>query len=128
MATTPETGVTIVKANALCHLEELEQCASLGFDLDDEGQDQFFVVHINGQVNGWVNACPHVIGSPMAWRRNAYLDASKQWIQCHAHGALFDPSTGLCSEGPCKGKYLKRVGLVVGRNGQVRLDGQPVNF
>ena len=115
------------KAPDLCRLDALEQSGSLGFDLADEGQDQFFVVHVHGQVHGWMNACPHVQGSPMAWRRHAYLDASKQWIQCHAHGALFDPHTGLCTEGPCKGQYLKRVGLMVDEGGQVRLESQPIN-
>lgn len=127
MATTPEAGVTSTNANTLCKLDELEQCGSLGFDLVEEGQDQFFVVHVHGQVHGWLNACPHVEGSPMAWRRHAYLDASRQWIQCHAHGALFDPHTGLCTEGPCKGRYLKRVELLIGEDGQVRLEGHPIN-
>ena len=113
--------MTIVQPHVLCKVDELDPLGSLGFDLNEEGQDQFFVVQVQGQVHGWRNACPHVEGSPMAWRRHAYLDASRQWIQCHAHGALFDPHTGLCVEGPCKGRYLSRVKLLVSEDGQVRL-------
>ncbi len=117
--------MTTEPARQLCHIEELADPGALGFDLADEGQDQFFVVHVAGQVHAWRNACPHVADGPMAWRRHAYLDATRQWIQCHAHGALFDPHTGLCHEGPCKGRYLTPVTVRVTEDGHVNLHSQP---
>ena len=105
----------------LCHRSELADPGSLGFDLEDEGQDQFFVVRVGESIHAWRNSCPHVTGSPMAWRRHAYLDSSRNWIQCHAHGALFDPMTGACVAGPCVGQALVRVDVQVDAEGAVRL-------
>lgn len=47
----------------------------------------------------------------MAWRKDAYLSGDRRSIMCHAHGARFDPLTGLCTEGPCLGERLQPVPL-----------------
>lgn len=43
---------------------------------------------------------------------------------CHAHGARFEPDTGLCVQGPCRGQYLQRVNLEIGAQGEIRLASQ----
>lgn len=68
-----------------------------------------FVVRHRGRVQGWRNACPHVAGAPMAWRKDSYLSADAQHIVCSAHGAQFNIDTGLCTRGPCVGESLSRV-------------------
>lgn len=97
------------QAKWLCQLSDIEEGQSKGFFLNDDGNDQIFIVKHAGQVYGWKNACPHIDGAPMAWRKDAYMDASKQYIACHAHGALFEPVSGFCIQGPCKGKRLEKV-------------------
>ncbi len=105
----------------VCHVSRVAPGQALGVDLADEGRDQFFIVNHQGTLHAWRNACPHVDGAPMAWRRHAYLSADGQQVMCHAHGARFEPDTGLCVHGPCLGQHLQRVPLLVDDAGQVRL-------
>ena len=35
-----------------------------------------------------------------------FFTRDKRRIQCKAHGALYEPTTGVCVEGPCKGRSL----------------------
>jgi nitrite reductase/ring-hydroxylating ferredoxin subunit len=109
----------------LCHASRVAPGQALGVDLADEGRDQFFIVNHQGTLHAWRNACPHVDGAPMAWRRHAYLSADGQQVMCHAHGARFEPDTGLCVHGPCLGQHLQRVPLYVDDAGQVRLAPAP---
>ena len=111
MATTREAGSAALLR--LCRADEIGEAQSRGFDPDAEGQDSLFVVRWQGQLHGWRNACPHIDGAPMAWRRDAYLNAEGTRIVCHAHGAEFVPDTGLCVQGPCRGERLSRLELVV---------------
>jgi nitrite reductase/ring-hydroxylating ferredoxin subunit len=62
----------------------------------------------------------------MAWRKNAYLNADRSRIVCHAHGALFDIATGLCLLGPCLGQSLTAMPIVLRADGVIalRLDSQ----
>ncbi len=103
----------------LCRSDEIGEGQSRGFDPDDEGKDSLFVVRWHGQLHGWRNACPHIDGAPMAWRRDGYLNADGTRIVCHAHGAEFMPDTGLCVQGPCRGERLSRLELVVDANGEL---------
>ncbi|WP_315722731.1 MULTISPECIES: Rieske (2Fe-2S) protein [unclassified Bradyrhizobium] len=103
----------------LCRADEIGEAQSRGFDPDDEGQDSLFVVRWQGRLHGWRNACPHIGGAPMAWRRDAYLNAERTRIVCHAHGAEFMPDTGLCVQGPCRGERLIDIELVVDADGEL---------
>lgn len=105
----------------LCHGSELSDGQARGFWPDEDGQDRFFVVRYQGVLHAWRNACPHVPGAPMAWKRHAYLSPDGTQVMCHAHGARFEPATGLCVHGPCVGQSLQRVALSVDGDGLVRL-------
>lgn len=105
----------------LCHRDELANPGAKGFDPEGEGQDAFFIVRHGDAVRGWRNECPHVAGGAMAWRRDAYLDATGRHIQCSARGALFDAASGECIAGPCLGRHLTPVALQLGEDGQVSL-------
>lgn len=43
------------------------------------------------------------------------------FLQCSLHGALFDPTNGVCVRGPCIGKKLEQVNIVI-ENGVVYTD------
>ena len=100
----------------LCRIGEVPDGGSRGFDPGRTGQDTMFVVRQGGQVHGWRDACPHHGGTPMAWRKDAYLNAARDRIVCAAHGAQFDIATGICTLGPCLGQRLQPVQLVVHDN------------
>ena len=102
----------------LCHESALAEGQALGFDPDHRGQDTLILLRHQGHLHAWANVCPHQ-GVPMAWRRHAHLNASGTHVQCHAHGALFDPASGLCVQGPCLGQHLRRREIVVDEQGQI---------
>jgi nitrite reductase/ring-hydroxylating ferredoxin subunit len=91
----------------LCRLEDIPDGDSRGFDPLNLGRDTLFVVRRGESLHAWRDACPHIDGAPMAWRKNAYLNADRDRIVCSAHGALFDVATGKCLLGPCLGRFLE---------------------
>ena len=109
-------------AEPLCHANELAEGEARGFLPNEDGQDRLFLVRHRGALHAWRNSCPHVPGAPMAWKRHAYLSPDGSQVMCHAHGARFEPDTGLCVHGPCLGQRLQRVPLAVDEAGRVRLD------
>ena len=66
-----------------------------------------------------VNSCPHT-GGPLDWVEDQFLDLDRRHILCATHGALFRIEDGHCLAGPCKGKGLTAVAIVVAE-GEVRL-------
>ncbi len=38
-----------------------------------------------------------------------FFNHDKTHLQCHMHGALYEPDTGLCTAGPCEGSRLKEI-------------------
>ncbi len=104
----------------LCHLDDLPDGGARGFDPQRPGAAPMLVVRRGRQVHGYVDACPHQ-GTPLAWRRDAYLDAARERIVCAAHGALFEIGTGRCVLGPCLGDALTPVALTLTDDGEVHL-------
>ena len=96
----------------LCRMDELPDGDSRGFDPLRAGQDSVLLVRRGERVFAWRDACPHHGGTPMAWRKDAYLNADRTRIVCAAHGAQFDIETGVCTLGPCLGQGLQPVELV----------------
>ena len=105
----------------LCHINDLPDGGSRGFDPLCRGQDTLLVVRRGQRLSAYADACPHH-GTPMAWRKDAYLNAAGDRIVCAAHGALFDIETGLCVQGPCLGDSLAPITLIVHKDGEVHLD------
>ena len=95
----------------LCRLDEIVDGTARGFAIAGALRDTMFVVRRGDCVRGWLNACPHVDGAPLAWRKDAYLSADGQAIVCYGHGAVFDMNTGVCTKGPCLGQSLTPVYL-----------------
>lgn len=113
--------MTDAKRLWLCDVQDIPDRQARGFDPAGRGQDLFFVVRRGDRLHAWRNACPHIDGAPMAWRRHAYLSHDGEAIVCHAHGARFDIETGVCVLGPCLGETLERVALTVHDNGEVHV-------
>lgn len=104
----------------LCHIDELPDGGARGFDPGRSGQDTLLLVRRGAQVFAYADACPHH-GTPMAWRKDAYLNAARDRIVCHAHGAQFDIATGTCLLGPCLGQRLRPVTVHIHSGGELRL-------
>jgi nitrite reductase/ring-hydroxylating ferredoxin subunit len=104
----------------LCRLDDLVDGEARAFDLHATGHDIVFVIRRGDGVRVYRDACPHE-GTPMAWRRHEYLNAARDRIVCHAHGAQFEIDTGLCLLGPCLGQSLQRLDHRIDADGNVLL-------
>lgn len=103
----------------LCHESDVGEGCSRGFDPLGVGSDTMFLVRHQGRLHAWRNACPHIDGAPMAWRKDAYMNGRRTHVACHAHGAWFAPDTGLCVQGPCLGRSLESLAIEIDQQGQV---------
>lgn len=65
-----------------------------------------FVIRYDGRVHGYLNQCAHV---PMEldWAEGQFFESSGQYLMCATHGALYEPDTGRCVGGPCRGAVLR---------------------
>lgn len=102
------------RVHDLCRLDDIADPGSRGFEIDvgDELPLRLFVVHKNGVVTAYRNACPHT-GAPLEWTPDAFLDYDNSFIQCAIHGALFRIEDGACLRGPCVGQSLQPLSLHV---------------
>jgi nitrite reductase/ring-hydroxylating ferredoxin subunit len=105
----------------LCHLQDLPDGSSRGFDPTGSGRDTVLLVRQGAQVFAYRDACPHVQAAAMAWRKDRYLNAAGTRIVCHAHGAEFDIATGVCTLGPALGLALTPVAVATQPDGTVCL-------
>ena len=78
-----------------------------------------FAVRFCGTVRAYVNRCPHA-GTELDWQPGEFYEESGLYLVCSTHGALFEPSTGYCVAGPCRGASLEPL-QVREREGQVFL-------
>jgi nitrite reductase/ring-hydroxylating ferredoxin subunit len=105
-------------AYAICGFNEIPSQKAKGFKLsriDDDGTERAFnivIIRWGKQVFGYINRCPHD-GVNLDWERNSFLDSNGIRLQCGKHGALFELGTGMCIEGPPKGRCLQPVHLQV---------------
>ena len=67
-------------------------------------QVTLFFVRYQGRVRGYVNRCAHV-GVELDWENSFFTNAG-DLIMCARHGATYEPDTGVCVGGPCKGGRL----------------------
>lgn len=90
---------------------EVPEGSTKKFVLDCDGREiEGFVVNHGGAYHAFVNQCRHV-PMTMDWVENRFLTEDRCFVQCATHGALFEPATGLCVEGPPAGKSLYRIPL-----------------
>ena len=92
----------------LCPSEALENGGlAQVFDVLYGGQTcRAFAIRFKGQVHAYLNRCAHV-AMEMDYQEGRFFDASQEWLICATHGALYEPSTGHCTGGPCKAGLIK---------------------
>jgi len=70
------------------------------------GEERGFAIRHLGKVHGYVNRCPHT-GTELDWQLGEFFDLAGLYLVCSTHGAIFEPKTGLCVAGPCRGASLE---------------------
>ena len=63
----------------------------------------------DGSVRGYLNMCPHR-GQPVDLGDGQLFTRGGR-LECQAHGAYFEPDSGLCVAGACPGRSLTRLTL-----------------
>jgi nitrite reductase/ring-hydroxylating ferredoxin subunit len=64
-----------------------------------------FLINHHGDFHAYVNRCRHMT-TPLDFIRNEFFSKDRRYLMCYTHGALYEPATGLCVGGPCKGESL----------------------
>jgi nitrite reductase/ring-hydroxylating ferredoxin subunit len=67
-----------------------------------------FAVRHGGVAYAYLNRCAHR-SVELDWEPGRFFDAEKRWLICATHGALYDPASGSCIAGPCRGGALRPV-------------------
>jgi len=84
-----------------------------------DGEEKGFAIRHAGRVRAYVNRCPHM-GTELDWEPGEFFDLAGLYLVCATHGALFEPGTGSCIAGPCRGAALEPLATREA-NGQVFL-------
>jgi nitrite reductase/ring-hydroxylating ferredoxin subunit len=83
------------------------------------GVEKGFAVRHRGKACAYVNTCPH-LGTDLDWQPGEFFEAAGLYLVCSTHGALFEPGSGFCIAGPCRGASLQPLEIRE-RDGQVFL-------
>jgi nitrite reductase/ring-hydroxylating ferredoxin subunit len=65
-----------------------------------------FAIRYQDQVHAYLNRCAH-IPMEMDYQPNHFFDNTGQLLMCATHGATYQPQTGACRGGPCRGGLIK---------------------
>ncbi len=87
------------------------------------GAGKAFAVRYDGKAAAYVNRCPH-LGVELDWEPGEFFEETGLYLICSTHGAIFDPSTGLCVGGPARGARLGAIAIGE-RDGLVQLVDEP---
>lgn len=107
------------EAQWLCESSQLSEAGTaVMFEVREGGRHvPAFAVRYQSTVRAYLNRCAHV-PAQMDWQPGEFWDTDRQYIVCAMHGAHYQPSSGLCVLGPCRGAYLTPIALLE-KEGQV---------
>ncbi len=99
--------------HVICPLTEIPDPGARGFSPPGARfPDEYFLIRRGASVCAYHNVCPHA-GNFLNWKADAFLTRDKSLIMCAAHGALFDPASGVCVAGLCRGRALAALPVAV---------------
>ena len=74
------------------------------------GAGKGFAVRHDGAPHAFVNRCPH-LGTELDWQPGEFFEETGLYLICSTHGAMFEPASGLCVAGPCRGARLQAIAV-----------------
>ena len=97
----------------ICNLDDLNELSAKEFNVKkDNLEKEAFLVRFKEGLYAFENSCPHT-GVTLNWQEEQFFSFDGRFLQCSLHGALFEPTDGLCVRGPCQGESLKTIDIVV---------------
>jgi nitrite reductase/ring-hydroxylating ferredoxin subunit len=76
-----------------------------------------FAVRFRGRIYAYLNECRHQ-ATELDWNHGEFFDATRLYLICASHGAVYEPESGRCVLGPCRGARLQSV-AVIERDGKI---------
>ena len=77
------------------------------FEVVYQGQTcRAFAIRFEGRAHAYLNRCAHV-AMELDFQPNRFFDSTGRWLICATHGAMYQPETGACRGGPCRGSLVK---------------------
>lgn len=113
---------------AICSTWEVDDGSARGFVLakrDEAGAIVRWPILVTRKGNnfyGFENACPHEGSRLDSGFPGEFLDEEGNFLTCGKHNAQFDLDTGHCFIGPCQGKALTAIPLIID-DGDICLTG-----
>ena len=97
----------------ICDSESLDEGGKgIRFPVTVDGDDlTAFVVRYGLEPRAYLNRCAHL---PMEidWTEGEFFESSGLYLMCATHGALYEPDTGHCAGGPCRGGRLHAINVI----------------
>jgi nitrite reductase/ring-hydroxylating ferredoxin subunit len=99
--------VTVRPGDSICVSQRLQDGGrGVRFQIEHNGHiASAFAVRHGGRVFAYLNRCAHKLVE-LDWQEGEFFDAEQRYLACATHGALYDPATGVCVGGPCRGATL----------------------
>ncbi len=99
---------------------DIPERGSLKFRFERNGKYiDAFVARFKGALIAFENKCQHLPLS-LDYGDNQFFSRDGKHLICQTHGALYEPTSGLCVRGPCEGESLIPLKIEI-RNGAVWL-------
>lgn len=94
----------------MCDSKRLQNGGSgVRFQVEHHGHIQpAFVIRHAGRAVAYLNRCAHK-RVELDWQEGEFFDADRLYLVCATHGALYDPASGSCVGGPCRGAKLTAI-------------------
>jgi nitrite reductase/ring-hydroxylating ferredoxin subunit len=92
----------------LCESSELTNSErAVSFEVSYDGRNSAaFAIRYQDHVYAYLNRCAH-IPMEMDYQPNRFFDNTGRLLMCATHGATYQPQTGACRGGPCRGGLIK---------------------
>ena len=97
----------------LCDSESLDEGGKgIRFPVTVGGDDlTAFVVRYGQEPRAYLNRCAH-LPMELDWTEGEFFESSGLYLMCATHGALYEPDTGQCAGGPCRGGRLHAINVI----------------
>jgi nitrite reductase/ring-hydroxylating ferredoxin subunit len=99
-----------VSERAVCESSALvERGHGIRFPLPELGERVTgFVIRYQGVAHAYINRCAH-LAVELDWNEGDFFNMDKNYVICATHGAHYEPDSGYCVMGPCKGRNLQPI-------------------
>lgn len=104
----------------IARADDVAEGQAVKFTFTREGiSREGLLARFRGRLVAYQNVCRHIPLSLDDGDERFFAEDGSHFV-CHNHGALFDPASGLCVEGPCEGARLFQLPVEV-EDGEVWL-------